>query len=331
MELRSVGIIGTGRSVPDKIMSNEDLSRIVDTSDEWITTRTGIKRRHHVVDGEFNSDFAAEACRQALEMAGRQADEVDFIIIGTVTGDLIFPSTACIVQEKIGATRAAAWDLSAACTGFLFGIAQARALLASGQGRLALVLGSEVLSRLTDWKDRGTCVLFGDGAGAVLLEAGDTTAGGAEILSSVIHTDGRLVHMLNAPAGGTAVPLTHENLDDGDDKIRMKGNEVFKHAVRNMGGAAMEALEVAGVAPEDVQLFIPHQANIRIVEALASRLAIPGDRVYVNIQEYGNTSAASIPIALDEARRKDIIGPGDHVLMAAFGGGLTWGAVLARL
>ena len=331
MELRNVGLIGTGHAVPDKIMSNEDLSRIVDTSDEWITTRTGIKRRHHAVEGELNSDFAAEACRQALAMAGRRADEVDFIIIGTVTGDLIFPSTACIVQEKIGATGAAAWDMSAACTGFLFGIAQAKALLASGAGSLALVVGSEVLSRLTDWKDRGTCVLFGDGAGAVLLEASENHSDGPSILSTVTHTDGRLVHMLNAPAGGTAIPLTADNLDDGDDKIRMKGNEVFKHAVRNMGGAAMEALEIAKVAPEDVKLFIPHQANIRIIEALASRLTIPGDRVYVNIQEYGNTSAASIPIALDEARRKELIGPGDHVLMAAFGGGLTWGAVLVRL
>ncbi len=331
MKLRSVGIIGTGRAVPDKIMDNDELSRLVDTSDEWITTRTGIKRRHHVVEGEFNSDFAAEACRQALAMAGREADEVDFIIIGTVTGDLIFPSTACIVQEKIGAVRAAAWDLSAACSGFLFGIAQARALLASGQGRLALVLGSEVLSRLTDWKDRSTCVLFGDGAGAVLMEAGEGLAEEPEILASVTRTDGRLVHLLNSPVGGTAIPLSHDNLEDGDNKIRMRGNEVFKHAVRNMGGAAMEALEIAGVAPEDVKLFIPHQANIRIVEALASRLAIPGDRVYVNIQEYGNTSAASIPIALDEARRANIIGPGDNVLMAAFGGGLTWGAVLARL
>ena len=329
MELKHARVIGTGRAVPEKILTNEDLSRIVDTSDEWITTRTGIKTRHIAQASERNSDFAAEACRQALDAAGCEADEVDYIIIGTVTGDYIFPSTACEVQEKIGARKAAAWDLSAACSGFLFGLAQARALLATGQGKRALVLGSEILSRITNWNDRSTCVLFGDGAGAVLVEACEECEQG--VFSTVTHSDGRLVHLLNAPEGGTAAPLTAENIDKGGDKINMKGNEVFKHAVRNMGGAAMEALEIAGVAPDKVKLFIPHQANTRIIDAIASRLTIPVDRVYVNIQEYGNTSAASIPIALDEARRGGIVGPGDYVLMAAFGGGLTWGASLIRL
>ncbi len=329
MELKHVRIAGTGRAVPEKILTNEDLSRIVDTSDEWITSRTGIKTRHIAEDSEFNSDFASEACRQALDAAGCEAADVDFIIIGTVTGDFIFPSTACVVQEKIGARIAAAWDLSAACSGFLYGLAQARALLATGQGKRALVVGSEILTRLTNWKDRSTCVLFGDGAGAVLMEACDECDQG--VLSTVTHSDGRLVHLLNAPEGGTASPVTEETFGQGGDKITMKGNEVFKHAVRNMGGAAMEALELAGVAADKVKLFIPHQANTRIIDAISSRLTIPVDRVYVNIQEYGNTSAASIPIALDEARRGGIIGPGDHVLMAAFGGGLTWGASLIRL
>lgn len=325
----SVRVLGTGRSVPERIYTNDDLSRIVDTSDEWITTRTGIKRRHIAEEGQNNSDFAAEACRRALAAADADPESIDYIIIGTVTGDLIFPSTATIVQEKIGAKNAAAWDLSAACSGFLFGLAQARALLSTGQGKRALVLGSEVLSRMTDWKERTTCVLFGDGAGCVLLEASDEEDAG--IRSVVTHTDGRLVPLLRAPVGGTAEPLTAENLDSGLDKIQMRGNEVFKYAVRAMGGAAAEALQSSGVTAGDVKLFIPHQANIRIIEAIANRVEIPRDRVYVNIQDYGNTSAASIPIALDEAREKGLLAPGDNVLMAAFGGGFTWAGAVVRL
>lgn len=326
---RSVRIIGTGHAVPAKILTNEALSRMVDTSDEWITSRTGIKRRHIAEPSEKNSDFAAEACRRALAEAGRSAEEVDYIIIGTVTGDLIFPSTACIVQERIGAVNAAAWDLSAACSGFLFGMAQARALLGSGAGKLALVLGSELLTRITNWEDRSTCVLFGDGAGAVLLETCDEQ--GVGILSSLMRSDGRLVHLLNAPEGGSADPPTVANVAAQKNKITMKGNEVFKHAVRNMGAAAEEVMAMAGVSADAVKLFIPHQANTRIIDAIASRVAIPAERVYRNIQEYGNTSAASIPIALDEAREQGLLVAGDHVLMAAFGGGLTWAAVLARL
>ena len=322
-------LVGTGHAVPERVLTNDDLSRIVDTSDEWITTRTGIKRRHIAAYHENNSDFAAEACRRALAEAGCDAADVDYLFVGTVTGDLIFPSTACIVQAKIGAEGAAAWDLSAACSGFLFGIEQATALLASGRGKRALVVGSEVLSRLTNWKDRSTCVLFGDGAGAVLLEAGEPDGRG--VLATFSRSDGRLTELLNAPEGGSASPPTAEVIAARTNKIHMKGNEVFKHAVRNMGAAAMAVLEDAGVAAEEVALFIPHQANTRIIDAIASRLDIPSDRVYVNIQDYGNTSAASIPIALDEARRNGRVKAGDLVLMAAFGGGLTWGAALVRL
>lgn len=325
----SVHVVGTGRAVPERVLTNEDLSRIVDTSDEWITTRTGIKRRHVAADHERNSDFAALACSRALADAGCPAESVDYLFIGTVTGDLIFPSTACLVQAKIGAHNAAAWDLSAACSGFLFSLEQATALLKTGRGKRALVVGSELLTRLTNWQDRNTCVLFGDGAGAVLLEARPADGGG--VLATFSRSDGRLAELLSAPQGGSAEPPTQAIIDARTNKIQMKGNEVFKHAVRNMGAAAQAVLSEAGVSAEQVKLFIPHQANIRIIEAIATRLGIGPEQVYVNIEEYGNTSAASIPIAFDEARRAGRIGPGDHVLMAAFGGGLTWGSALLKL
>ncbi len=325
----SVQLVGTGHAVPARVLTNADLTRIVDTSDEWITTRTGIKTRFLAAAHEKNSDFATLACERALADAGCPAESVDYIIIGTVTGDLIFPSTACLVQARIGAHNAAALDISAACSGFLFGLEQATALLRSGRGKRALVVGSELLSRITNWTDRTTCVLFGDGAGAALLEARPDDGHG--ILASFTRTDGRLAGLLNAPQGGSAEPITQAIIDANTNKIHMKGNEVFKHAIRNMGAAAQAVLTDAGLTADQVQLFIPHQANLRIIEALAIRLAIPLERVFVNIQEYGNTSSASIPIALDLARRTGRVGPGDHVLMATFGGGLTWGAVLLRL
>jgi len=329
MTLRGVRISGTGRAVPDKILSNEDLSRMVDTSDEWITTRTGIKRRHIREEGQRNSDFASLACQRALESAGVEAGEVDFVIQATVTGDYIFPSTAVVVQDRIGARNAAAWDLSAACTGWLFGVAQARALLSIGQGKRALVVGAEMLTHITNWEDRTTCVLFGDGAGAVLLEACEPEENA--ILSTFMKSDGSLVDLLYIPDGGTAAPATPEALADGRVKTRMKGNEVFKHAVRNMGKAAHEALEQGGMSSDEIDWLFPHQANIRIMTALASRLGIPEEKVYMNIQDYGNTSAASIPIALDEARGKGVLKDGQTVLAVAFGGGLTWGSGLFRI
>ncbi|MBM4116308.1 ketoacyl-ACP synthase III [bacterium] len=325
----SAQLVGTGSAVPERVLGNEELSRLVETSDEWITTRTGIKTRHIAADHERNSDFAALACERALADAGCPAETVDYVFVGTVTGDLIFPSTACLVQAKIGAHNAAAWDLSAACSGFLFGLEQAAALLETGRGRRALVVGSELLSRLTNWQDRATCVLFGDGAGAVLLEA--RPVDGRGILASVSRSDGRLAELLNAPQGGSAEPPTPAIIAARTNKIQMKGNEVFKHAVRNMAAAAQQTLAAAGLSAADLALFIPHQANMRIIDAIGERLAIPAERVYVNIAEYGNTSAASIPIALDEARRSGRIGPGDYVLMATFGGGLTWGATLMKL
>lgn len=325
----SVHVVGTGRAVPERVLTNEDLSRIVETSDEWITTRTGIKRRHVAADHEKNSDFATLACSRALADAGCPAESLDYLFVGTVTGDLIFPSTACLVQARIGAHNAAAWDLSAACSGFLFSLEQATALLKTGRGKRALVVGSELLTRLTNWKDRNTCVLFGDGAGAVLLEARPADGGG--VLATFSRSDGRLAELLSAPQGGSAEPPTPAIIDARTNKIQMKGNEVFKYAVRSMGAAAQAVLTEAGVGPEQVKLFIPHQANIRIIEAIATRLGIDSERVYVNIEEYGNTSAASIPIAFDEARRAGRIGAGDHVLMAAFGGGLTWGSALLKL
>ncbi len=326
---RNVHITGTGHSVPEKILSNEDFARIVDTNDEWITTRTGIKNRHVGEPDEKNSDFITAAAKAALASSGTDAEEIDYIIIGTVTGDLIFPSTACIVQERIGAINATGWDHSAACSGFLFGIGQAKGLLKSGMGKKALVIGAEMLSRITNYKDRSTCVLFGDGAGAAVVELKEDAPGG--LLGLYMKTDGRLVHLLNAPAGGSANPPTPEIIEAGTNKIHMKGNEVFKYAVRFMGDACRRVLEQADMAAADVDLFVPHQANLRIIEALGSRMEMDSSRVYVNLQEYGNTSAASIPIALDQAIEAGVVGEGSKVLMAAFGGGLTWGAALVQL
>ncbi|MCP4549008.1 MAG: ketoacyl-ACP synthase III [bacterium] len=323
----NVHITGTGHAVPENILTNDDLSRIVDTNDEWITTRTGIKQRHIAEPHQKNSDFASAACLQAMADANCAPEEIDFIFMGTVTGDLIFPSTACRVQENIGAVNATAMDLSAACAGWIFGISVATACLRMGQGRKALVVGSEVLSRMMNWEDRSTCVLFGDGAGAVVLEVKDEEGG---VLGIATHTDGRRIEMLNCPKGGTADPVTPEILAAKENKIHMKGNDVFKYAVRSMAGACREVLDQAQLTLDDIDLFIPHQANTRIISALASRLNVSEDKLLVNIQEYGNTSAASVPIGLNEARRSGRIKPGDHVLVAAFGGGFAWGAALFR-
>jgi 3-oxoacyl-[acyl-carrier-protein] synthase-3 len=322
-------IRGTGAVVPDKILTNEDLERMVDTTDEWITARTGIKRRHIADDHVLNSDLSAEAARRALDDAGMSAEEIDIILMATVTGDMTFPATACFVQEKIGAVNAAAMDLSAACTGFIYGLTMADGLIAAGHCRNALVIGCEMLSRIVDWSDRSTCVLFGDAAGAAVV----TPANGEDgrgILGTYIKSDGRLTHLLNMPGGGTKVPFkvaVEENLC----YLRMEGREVFKAAVNAMGEASVLVLEKAGLTSDQIDLFIPHQANIRIINATAKKLDFPDEKVYVNVQEYGNTSAASIPLALDEARQKGLLNSGDTVLMVAFGGGLTWGSAIVRL
>ena len=321
-----VRIAGTGHAVPERILTNQDLERIVDTSDEWITTRTGIKERHVVKRGEKVSDYCIRAATIALADAGVTAEELDFIIIGTISGDMRFPATAVYVQGALGAVNATCWDISATCSGFLFTLYQGELLISSGRAKKGLIIGSEFLTPQTDYTDRGTCVLFGDGAGAVVLEATTDDRG---ILSTYIGTSGDQTHLLYCYGAGSAGSLNSAN-GKTEDVIRMNGNEVFKHAVRTMGRAAIETLQRAELKPEQVDWLIPHQANIRIIQATAERLNMPMERVYVNIDRYGNTSSASVPIAMDEARRSGIVKDGDVVLCVAFGGGFTWGGAAIR-
>ena len=324
----NVRITGTGSALPGKILTNAELETLVDTSDEWITTRTGIKERRIAAEGEYTSTFAAEAGRRALEMAGVQPEELDLIILGTVTPDFPFPSTACIVQDLLGATNATAFDLSAACSGFIFGLSIAEKYLRSGSARKILVIGSEVLSRIVDWKDRNTCVLFGDGAGAAVLEASD---GDHSLLSTHTFSNGTYWNLLYQPGSGSRNPATDSRtIDERRIYLVMEGNDVFKHAVRSMEEAAVKALDANGLAPADISLLIPHQANRRIIDATAKRLGIGPDRLFTNLHRYGNTSSASIPIALDEANRQGIIKPGSKLLMVAFGGGFTYGSALVE-
>ncbi len=307
-------------------MTNADLERIVDTSDEWITTRTGIKERHVVKRGEKLSEYCIKAARQAMSQAGVTAEELDFIILGTITGDMRFPATSIYIQGALGAVNATAWDVSATCSGFLFSLYQGEAQIASGRAKKGLVMGAEFLTPLVDWTDRGTCVLFGDGAGAVVLEQATDERG---ILATHIGTSGDQAHLLYCYGAGTAGALNNE-FGQYVDLLRMSGNEVFKHAVRTMGKAATETLRRAEMTPDQIDWLIPHQANIRIIEATAERLNLPMDRVYVNIDRYGNTSSASVPIALDEARRSGKIEDGQTALLVAFGGGFTWGGAAIR-
>jgi 3-oxoacyl-[acyl-carrier-protein] synthase-3 len=320
-------ITGTGSAVPEKVVSNLDLERLVETSDEWIVTRTGIKERHVAAEGEYTSTFAVKAAVRALEMAKVEPQELDLIIVATVTPDFPFPATACLVQNELKAINAAAFDISAACSGFIYGLSIVDKFMRCGTVRKALVIGVEVLSRIVDWSDRNTCCLFGDGAGAVLLEAHEGEQG---ILSTHIHSDGSYWELLNQPGGGNRNPVSKKTLDERLSFIHMQGNEVFKLAVRAMEEVALEALAANGMTTADVDLFIPHQANRRIIDAIGKRLGIDGDKVFVNLERLGNTSAASIPIALDEANRGGAIAEGDIVLFDAFGGGLTWAAALVR-
>ncbi len=321
-------IIGLGMFAPPKILTNEQLERIVDTNDAWITERTGIKERHIAEGGTPNSDVAVEAARRALADAGVDPGDIDIIVVGTCTPDMPLPSTACFLQMKLGATRAFAVDMNAACSGFLYSLSTADALIRAGRGKKALVLGSEILSSVTNYTDRATCILFGDGAGAVVLSECPEDDG---ILSCHLHSDGRLWELIHAPGGGTLHPYSPETSDDHMHCIRMLGNETFKHAVTKLVEVAVEALERNKVPVSDVSLFVPHQANQRIITAVGKRLGIPDDRVYVNLERYGNTSAASIPIALAEARANGRLNKGDLVLLAAFGAGLTWGSALVRM
>ncbi len=317
-------IVGTGSFVPEKVLTNKDLEQIIDTSDEWITTRTGIRQRHIAREGENNSDLAIKAARSALEMASIGPEALDLIIVGTLTPDMPMPSVACLVQSGLGATKAGAMDLSATCSGFLYSLSVADKFIRCSPQMKILVIGSEVLSRRTNWQDRTTCVLFADGAGAAVVTGSEGENG---IVSTHLHADGSLWELLTIRGLGTAFPVEQSILDKGWQYIEMQGRDVFKHAVKALESVAFEALEASGWKMEDIDLLIAHQANIRILEFLRDRLALPEDKVFINIHKYGNTSAASIPIALDEANRQGRLRPGDKVLMISFGGGFTWAGV----
>jgi 3-oxoacyl-[acyl-carrier-protein] synthase-3 len=322
---RAVHIVGTGSFTPERVLTNQDLEKIVDTSDEWITTRTGIKERRIADPKTPSSVLASEAAARALDAAGVKASELDQIIVGTVTGDRTFPSTGCIVQDRLGARKAHAFDVSAACAGFLYGLSVGQSAIESNAAETVLVIGVETLSKIVNWTDRNTCVLFGDAAGAVVLRAIAKPGG---ILATRLHSDGSLVHLLEMPAGGSLMPPSHETVDRRLHTIHMRGNDVFKHAVRAMESVALETLEAAGRKPEELSLLIPHQANFRIIDATARRLGLPMEKVFVNLDRYGNTSSASIPLALDEARRSGRIRSGDLIELVTFGGGFTWAAAV---
>ncbi|HZE88353.1 MAG TPA: beta-ketoacyl-ACP synthase III [Verrucomicrobiae bacterium] len=328
MSRLSAVIRGTGSSLPEKVVTNFDLEKLVETSDEWIATRTGIRERRVAREGETMSQFAVQASVRALEMANTPAAAIDLIICATVTPDMPIPSTACIIQHRLGATRAAAFDLSAGCSGFTYALSIADQFIRSGTYRNVLVIGAELLTKYLDWSDRTTCILFADGAGAVVLTGEETDGRG--IVATAIHADGSMADYITLPGGGTLHPPTAESVRSGLHFIRMKGNETFKLAVRSIEEVCREVLAAAGVTAAEVDLFVPHQANRRIIDAVGSRLGMPPEKVYLNIERTGNTSSASIPIALDEANRKNLVHPGDRVLFAAFGAGLTWGAALVR-
>ncbi len=321
-------ILGTGSELPAKVVTNAALEKLVDTSDEWITTRTGIKERRILEVGKGNADMAYRASVRALKDAGLEAKDLEAIIVGTVTPDYPFPSSACVLEDMLGARKVFSFDVNAACSGFLNALAVADSFIRTGMVRNTLVVGSDALSRLLNWKDRATCILFGDGAGAVVVGASHDGAHG--ILSTRLRTDGSYVKTLYVPAGGSLKPASLESVRKNEHTITMNGKEVFKVAVRSMEEISREALDEAGVGVDEVSLIIPHQANLRIITALAERLSVPMSKVMVNLDRYGNTSAASVPVALDEARREGRIRHGDIVLLNAFGAGFAWGAAVIR-
>lgn len=321
---RRVGIAGVGCHVPERVLTNRDLEKMVDTTDEWIRTRTGIQERRIAEKGTGTSDLSARAAQAALDSAGMSAEEVDLIIVATTTPDMPLPSTACFLQEKIGARRAAAFDLAAACAGFLYGLVTGEQFIRSGVYKNVLVVGADILSSFIDWKDRSTCILFGDGAGAVVLK--EVSSGG--ILSSVLGSDGRYAELLKVCAGGSKFPATPESVRTNEHKLKMSGSEVFKLAVRGMADAATAALAKAGVSKEEIVCFIPHQANQRIIDAISERLGFPKEKIFVNLHKYGNTSSASCAIALYEALKEGRIKKKDKLLLATFGSGLVWGAMV---
>jgi 3-oxoacyl-[acyl-carrier-protein] synthase-3 len=320
-------ITGTGSGIPEKVLTNFDLEKMVDTSDEWILSRTGISRRHLIDNGIAASDLAATASNQALARAGLKPEDIDLILLATVSPDKLLPSTACLVQDKINAMNAAVMDIVAACSGFVYCLSVAKAMIESEQARNVLIIGVETLSRLVNWHDRNTCVLFGDGCGAAVVQAKDEPGG---IIGTFMKSNGKLSELLTIPAGGCKIPLNPVNIKNGDRYIQMVGPEVYKNAVRAMEEAGLAVLEKTGLTGDQIDLMIPHQANIRIIDTTAKRLRIPMERVYVNIHEYGNTSAASIAIALNEVIEQNLVHAGDKVLLVAFGAGFTWGAVVVE-
>lgn len=323
-----VEIVGTGRYLPERVLTNADMEEIVETSDEWIRERTGIGARRIAAEGEGAADMAAHAARAAMAEAGVEPGEVDILILATATPDRWLPSTACDLQALLGTGNAAAFDIVAACTGWLYSLSMAEGYIAAGRGEIALVVATERMSSIIDWTDRTTCVLFGDGAGAAVVRKAKGDSG---IISVHNKSDGRLGDLLYRPAGGSTVPLTPEVLESGDHLLRMSGREVFKNAVRSMADSADTALRKAGFTGEDIDLLIPHQANMRIISATAKYAGMPMEKVYVNVDRYGNMSSASIPVALDEAREEGLIGPGSLILLAAFGAGFTWSGMTIRL
>jgi len=322
-------VVGTGRGLPTHVMTNHDFAAIgIETSHEWIMERSGISERRLAKNGETTCSMAADAGRKAMEAAGVHPGEIDVIVLSTATPDRLLPSTAVDIQAELGATRAAAFDVGAACAGWLYAMSTAEGLIMSGTAETALVVGSEKMSAIVDWKDRATCVLFGDGAGAAVLKKSKHHSKG--ILSAYMRSDGKLADLLYRPEGGATVPMSAEVLEKRSHLVKMAGREVFKHAVRSMSDAADRALDGARLTGSDIDLLIPHQANVRIIEATAKHSGIPMDKVYVNVDKYGNTSSASIPIGLDECVSSGRISEGDVILMASFGGGVTWGSAVMR-
>ena len=322
-------IAGTGSFLPEKVLSNADLAKIVDTSDEWITVRTGIKERRIASEEQTTASMASRACKQALEDADVAATDVDAIICATITPEMSLPATACFIQDELGAEGAAAFDIAAACSGFVYGLEVGKLFIESGQYNNVLVVGSETLSRITDYQDRGSCILFGDGAGAVLLRA--TKDQERRILYTHLESDGHKWDMLQLPGGGSRYPISQRVVDERLGYMKINGRAIYKFAVNAMQQLIADAMKACDLSVDDIKLIVPHQVNQRIIDSATEKLGFPPERVYVNIDRFGNTSSASVPIALDEARRTGKLGPGDTVIMVAFGGGLTWGSAVAKL
>lgn len=325
--MRRSRIVGTGSYAPERVLTNRDLERMIDTTDEWIVERTGIRERRMVLDGEASSDLAIEASRRALDMAGLRPEDVDLIILGTVTPDMLTPSCACFVQQGLGARNAVAFDLSAACPGWIFGVSIADSYIRTGACRNALIVGVETLSKFLDFDDRSTCILFGDGAGASVLVPSEGPAG---VLSSHLYSNGEGGKFITIPGGGSRNPASEQTVSEGKHYVHMDGKEVYRFAVRSLRETAMVALKANNLTPEDIDLFIPHQANGRIIDSTAGGLGLPPEKVFVNLERYGNTSAASIPIALDEAVRGGRVNEGGLILLASFGAGFTWASSVIR-